>query len=164
MDNVTFFEIQRLWNYLWYIMPVAILIWIAFIRQIIMKIPFGQRPTPNWMLILLFIVFGLTAPFIPVFGKMTTSVDPGGLHVRIAPLMSEKTYTLDEIAEFENETFDAYKDYGGYGIRLWRSEKAYLVSGNTGVKITLTNGKEIMIGSKRPEEFASALEELITNK
>jgi hypothetical protein len=41
---------------------------------------------------------------------------------------------------------------------------AYNVSGNRGVDLRLTNGKSLMIGSQRPEEFALALQTRIAAK
>jgi hypothetical protein len=38
---------------------------------------------------------------------------------------------------------------------------AYTVSGNRGVQIELTSGRKILIGSRRPEELAAAITQIL---
>ena len=55
-------------------------------------------------------------------------------------------------------------DYSGLGIRHGRKGKAYNVSGNRGVQLGLSNGKQLMIGTQRPEELAEALSLVMKGK
>ena len=48
-------------------------------------------------------------------------------------------------------------EYGGWGIRFNKSGKAYTVCGTTGLQISLLNGKEILIGTQRPDPILESL-------
>ena len=50
--------------------------------------------------------------------------------------------------------------YGGWGIKGKSSDRAYSVHGDRGVKIALTDGNQIMIGSQRPGDIKLALDAL----
>jgi hypothetical protein len=54
-------------------------------------------------------------------------------------------------------TYSPLRDYGGWGIRRGAKGKAYNVSGNHGVRLELSDGKRILIGSQRPEELSEAV-------
>ena len=51
-------------------------------------------------------------------------------------------------------------DYGGWGIRWALKGKAYNISGNNGVRLDFYDGKHLLIGSQRSEEFAASIEEI----
>jgi TATA-box binding protein (TBP) (component of TFIID and TFIIIB) len=49
-------------------------------------------------------------------------------------------------------------EYGGWGIRCgWHGKKVYNISGNRGVQLVFKNGKRLLIGSQKPDDFANAL-------
>ena len=50
------------------------------------------------------------------------------------------------------------RDYGGWGIRYGPGGKACNISGKHGVQIELLNGERLLIGSRRSEEFISAIQ------
>ena len=64
----------------------------------------------------------------------------------------------------EASTYSLLKDYGGWGIRYGRKGKAYNVSGNKGVLLTLADGKNGLIGSKNHEVLCSAINERVSLK
>lgn len=49
------------------------------------------------------------------------------------------------------------REYGGWGIRESAAGRAFTISGNEGVQLELRSGKRVLIGSRRAEEFASAI-------
>jgi hypothetical protein len=53
--------------------------------------------------------------------------------------------------------YSSLRDYGGWGIRYGSKGKAYNVSGSRGVRLELSNGKRLLIGSQRPEELSEAV-------
>ena len=57
----------------------------------------------------------------------------------------------------ETITHDIARDYGGYGFRSTRDGKAYVASGSRGVRVTLTGGEKLVVGSERPDELARML-------
>ncbi|MBW8868301.1 MAG: hypothetical protein JF610_13410, partial [Acidobacteria bacterium] len=44
-----------------------------------------------------------------------------------------------------------------WGLRFGRRGRAYSISGNRGVELTLADGRRVMIGSQRADELAAAL-------
>ena len=56
--------------------------------------------------------------------------------------------------------YSPIRDCGGWGVRHYKSGKAYNVSGNRGVVLEFLDGRPILIGSQRPEELAKAIASL----
>ena len=46
-------------------------------------------------------------------------------------------------------------------MRFGRRGRAYNVSGDRGVELTLANGKRVLIGSQRSEELAEAIRRIV---
>jgi len=89
--------------------------------------------------------------------RLVTEVGQGGLVVAMRGLWRSRRVPLDRIRSIEPVAFDAARDYGGYGIRSTRDGKAYIASGERGVRVTLATGEKLVVGSQRPEELAAAL-------
>jgi len=64
---------------------------------------------------------------------------------------------LDEIVSVQADTYVPLAEYGGWGIKGLPSNAALNARGNRGVRLTLRNGKRILIGTQRPDELAAAL-------
>jgi hypothetical protein len=47
--------------------------------------------------------------------------------------------------------------YGGWGIKRGIGGLAYNVSGNQGLQLVLTDGRKILIGTQKPEQFINAM-------
>ena len=55
-------------------------------------------------------------------------------------------------------SYNPIRDYGGWGIRWGTKGKAYNVSGNRGLYLEFSDGKQLLIGLQKPEEFVEALD------
>ena len=60
-------------------------------------------------------------------------------------------------------TYDPIGEYGGWGIKYGKMGKAYNVSGNRGVQLEFADRKSILIGSQKPEQLDSAIEQYLKN-
>jgi len=107
-------------------------------------------------------VVGLFLPAILMVGllRMTTEVTP--THVRIyfgwVPTY-RRAVEIVAIQRLEVVTYRPIADYGGWGIRSGRDgERVLNARGNRGVRLDLSDGTRLLIGSQRPEALASALE------
>jgi hypothetical protein len=49
------------------------------------------------------------------------------------------------------------RDYGGYGIRTGRFGKAYVANGQRGVRLKLTDGTTLVLGSQKSDELVRIL-------
>ena len=162
-----FREVQRFrqwWVWL-LVLFVAGLAWYGGIQQIVLKKPFGNNPAPDSVMIVIWAIFGVLLPALFLSLKLVTDVRSDSLYVRLYPLqfhMHKISYA--EIKTYEIRTYSAMKEYGGYGIRYGAKGKAYNVRGNKGIQFEFIDGKHLLIGTQRPEEFRQALESVMGRK
>jgi hypothetical protein len=90
---------------------------------------------------------------------MTTEVTPTVVRVWFGWVpVYRRVLPTSELCRVEIVTFHPFADYA-WGIRSGRDgERALIARGNRGVRIELTGGSFLVIGSQRPEELAIALE------
>jgi hypothetical protein len=159
-----FKEVQRFrqwWVWLLVLM-VAGISWYGFIQQILLKKPFGNNPAPDTLMIVILAIFGILFPVFFYSIKLITEVRYDGIYVRFFPLQFHSLKILfGDIKNYEIRTYSALKEYGGYGIRLGKKGKAYNVSGNKGIQIEFYDGKQLLVGTQKPEEFLSALASMV---
>lgn len=103
-------------------------------------------------LIILFLVIVL---FVVL--NMKTTITQKSIQLVYFPFVW-KTINIDNIASMEVIN---YGFVGGWGIRLWTSYgTVYNVRGNKGLHIKLKNGKQLVIGTQKPEELENVVEQL----
>jgi hypothetical protein len=130
---------------------LVLLIW-----QVVLGHRWGKEPMSNadvigWTVFLWLIYLRL------ITVRLVTEVRPGELVIALRGLWRTRRVALDRIQSVETITFDALREYGGYGIRSTRSGKAYVAGGSRGVRVTLEGGEKLVVGSERPDELAAAL-------
>ncbi len=155
-----FKEIQK-FRSVWWVMvlvgAVALWIWYGFIQQIILGYPFGTNPGPDWLMWLLWLGIGIGLPWLFYTMHLTTEVHPDHIALNYYPFTTRQI-PLTDIKQHQARTYQAIKEYGGWGLKGWSSDnKAYNVYGNQGVELTLLNGQRVMIGSQKAEELAQAI-------
>ncbi len=136
----------------------AALAWWPFIRQIIGGEPVGQNPAPDWVVWVLWLLFGLGLPFL--FGRirLVLEVTDAEVLIRYRPF-SRRAIALVDIQQIQARQYNAVKEYGGWGVKGWSKEKmAYNLSGDRGVELTLRDGRRVMLGSQRADELAAVIE------
>jgi hypothetical protein len=134
--------------------PGAILVLLVW--QVILGHPWGTKPMSNarvigWTVFLWLVYLRL------VTVRLVTHVGPSELSVGMRGLWRERRIPLNEIKSAKVVTYDAARDYGGYGIRTTRRGKAYIAGGNRGVRLELVKGAAVLVGSARPEELLKAI-------
>jgi hypothetical protein len=145
---------QRRVRILLAIPPAAMLV--ILIWQVILGHPWGTKPVSNasvigWTVFLWLVYLRL------VTVRLVTHVGPGEVTVGMRGLWRERHIPLNEIKTAKVVSYDAARDYGGYGIRMtWRG-KAYIAGGDRGVRLELVKGGAVLIGSARPEELLAAI-------
>jgi len=107
----------------------------------------------------LIMIFSFVVSVWVLYMKLEVRLHYANLQIRLGPIKN-KMIPIDEIVSWKAVEYRPIRDYGGWGIRysFKRRHWAYTMPGNRGVLIGLANGKEIMIGSRRPEQLADALE------
>ncbi len=92
------------------------------------------------------------------FLELRVFVTEEGLYYQFFPIHIKKhVIKFTEIKKIEAVKYRPIIDYGGWGIKHGFNGKAYNVSGNFGVKIYLSNGKNILFGSKKYKKFEKVL-------
>ena len=130
-------------------------------QQLYLRRPFGNHPMSDRGLVIFTIaMLVFVVAMVLLFFKMrlTTRVDAQQIHVRMLPFLNRRI-PLSQVARWEPCTYRPILDYGGWGVRYsWRQKGwAYNIRGNRGLRLELTSGRRLLIGSRRPEEFAAAL-------
>ena len=114
---------------------------------------------PDYMLIWfgpLMLIIILCIPVLMYILRLEVRIDSQAIHVRFFPFL-KRTIILNEIATCQARQYKPLLEFGGWGIRWGPGGKAYNVSGNRGVQLIFTNGKKLLIGSQRADEFESAV-------
>jgi hypothetical protein len=129
----------------------ALLVW-----QVVLGHPWGKAPMSNgnvvgWTIFLWLIYLRL------ITVRLVTEVRGGQLTVAMRGLGRSRRIPLNGIQSVEAIAFEPVRDYGGYGIRRMSGGTAYIGDGSTGVRLTLTGGGKLVIGSNRAEELARVL-------
>ena len=140
------------------VLGVGGLVWWTFIRQIWLGQPVGQNPGPDWLAWLLWVLFGLALPYFFLQSRLILEVTDQSIAIRFYPL-TRRVIALSDIRSVEVRTYNAIKEYGGWGIKGWTGKNvAYNVSGNSGVQLTLRDERKVMLGSQKPQELMAAIE------
>ena len=161
-----YFERQRFrqwWLWMLVLIGPAISVWAIF-QQLVMGSPFGNNPAPDYVLVVLVVIVGGGLPLFMYSTGLDTEVRDCGTCIRFRPFHRKwVVFGFESIQKAEASTYNPLKDYGGWGIRYGRKGKAYNVSGNKGVLLTLRDGKNVLIGSKNHEVLCSAINERLSS-
>jgi hypothetical protein len=131
----------------------------GMIEQLVFGRPWGNKPMSDFALavigpLMILSGFGLFWLFRAM--RLITEVRSDGVYIHFVPLLRD-TILFSNIADCEARTYRPIREYGGWGVRFGWKRKAYNVSGNRGVQLTLKSGKRLLIGSQRSEELAQAI-------
>lgn len=156
--EVQYMRENRIFAVIW--LP-AVIQWVLFVQQIIFGQQVGNQPAPDWFVILLWVLLGWGLPLMYFVTRLVTEVTTDEIVVRYIPFLTRKI-AVDEIESAEATLYRPIMNYGGWGIRgITSNKRAYNVTGNRGVLLTLRNGKEVLIGSQRESELARAIQAVI---
>ncbi len=123
-------------------------------RGRIWSFEFGLGLSLGLVLLMIVIIFLL---------HMTTEVTPSELRVWFGWLPTyRRVVPVDTVRSVEVVTYRPIADYGFWGIRSGRDgERALIARGNRGVRLELTDGSKLLVGSQRPELLAAAIDRLL---
>ncbi len=154
--------------------------------QLVLGIPFGDKPISNTGLILftLFVVVLILLANLLVFkSKLITVIDKEAIRFRYPPMINKERIIRKEFIEkFIVRKYKPLAEYGGYGIKKRRlrysvndkdrpvgvqrtrfkkiKSTAYTMNGKYGLQLYLKDGKELLIGTQRPEAIKRAMEKM----
>jgi len=163
------FKEQQRFTQTWFILILIIAVAIplgigvyGIIKQLIYKIPFGDKPMSDIGLI--FFTFSmLLVTFLIFYIKLITRIDEKGIHYQFFPFhFSMKTISWDNVHKVGVRTYLPISEFGGWGLRGGfffnkGKEKAINVYGNIGIQLVLKNEKKLLIGTQKKEEVIQIL-------
>jgi hypothetical protein len=118
---------------------------------------------PHGIVFSLEIALGMALPVVLVVGflRMTTEVTPTDLRVWFGWVPTyRRIVPIGTIVRLEVVSYRPLADYWGWGIRSGTDgERVLNARGNRGVRIELSDGTRLLVGSQRPEALAIALEQ-----
>ena len=88
---------------------------------------------------------------------LRTEVRADRVVIRYHPVR-RRTIRFRDITDCESRSYQAIPEFGGWGVRGKRADRAYTFRGDQGVQLTLSNGKRVLIGSERPDDLAAAIQ------
>jgi hypothetical protein len=120
-------------------------------------------PGPNWNIeVPLPLLAGLGIPAVLILGvlHMTTEVTPDACRVWFGWLPTyRRAIPLSSIKAVEIVTYNAWREHGFWGLRVTRDgERVLTARGDRAVRVHLTDGGRVLIGTQRPEELAGVLD------
>lgn len=109
---------------------------------------------------LAFCLLAVVTVFLFALLRMTTEVSPTDVHVWFGWLpIYHRRVAAGAIVRLEVVSYRPIFDHGGWGIRISRDgERVLSAKGNRGVRLELSDGSRLLIGSQQPEALARALE------
>tara|TARA_B100001750_G_scaffold192687_1_gene163485 strand:+ start:680 stop:1189 length:510 start_codon:yes stop_codon:yes gene_type:complete len=160
-DTPLYSEKQRFRHWWIWVLALAAPAWLLAIifQQILLNSPSSSVVITN-LTLLLGLVLSSAIPIFLYFTGLDTEVRSEGIYIRFRPF-HRAWIVLDfkNIQQIESVTYSPLKEYGGWGIRYGKKGKAYNVSGNRGVYLTLREGTNILIGSQNSDALCSVITE-----
>lgn len=173
MNRIYFREEQRytqwwVWLLILFTFAVSVLpLWYGVYVQTVEGRPWGTSPiTTDKLIVVSIIITVLVSAIVVLFvlQKLETEVSTEGLRFRFYPFIRKwKIIKPSQIQEFSVGTYTPVSTYGGWGVRHGgkKAGKAYTISGNIGLKLTLTDGSKILIGTKRKDALKYAMDKML---
>ena len=108
-------------------------------------------------------IFAILLPFLIIFiiqkNQLTLRINDEGISYRYFPFQyKQRNHLWDTIDQAHIRKFDAFSEYGGYGVkhRLWFNlkDKAYILNDKSkGLQIVFKNGKKLLFSSNKIDEL-----------
>jgi len=148
-EKILFKEEQSMRQWWLWLLLFGILAFFIYgdIQQIVFKVPFGNKPAPDMVLIITTIgMLGLCYFFYQL--KLITTITEEYIHIKYSFLVDKKVKWKD----IKQATIIQY-GFVGYGLRLsFKHGTVYNASGNKGLQIQSKYGK-FVVGTQKPEEL-----------
>jgi hypothetical protein len=167
MNTIDFKETQRfkIW---WAWLAVAalnILFIYAIMQQLVLGKPFGSKPAPGYILVIVEL-FLLLLLFFLMSIKLKTRITDAGIYYRFYPFQfKETTIEWHELRDAYMRQYNSFLEFGGWGIRYGRPNVGRAIntsaSCSEGLQLQFADGKLLLIGTRRPQEIQEIIDEVM---
>lgn len=169
--NTAFYEVQRFRQWwLWVVIGLTtagmlLFIATAFYNQIILGVPYGDKPmTDEYLIITTIACVAIMIGVVVVMyvAKLEVKVDHHGITYRFTPFIPGWRFIgKEQITEWIVKTYLP----PGYGIRPGFRFTTFNTSGNVGLELRLSGKKRrLRFGTQRPEELRAAMESMFNRE
>ncbi len=163
-----FNEVQRFriwWAWLG-VAALNILFLYAIVQQLILGKPFGEKPAPDFVLILIELLL-LALLYFLVSIRLYTKINAAGISYRFHPFhRRERFISWNELSEAYMRPYNSLLEYGGRGIRVGSPKTGNAIntsqSANRGLQLRFREGRLLLIGTAKPDELERFLEQINT--
>lgn len=130
---------------------------VGIYRQIILGIPFGDNPMPDFgLFIFLAVMIGMLVFFRSI--RLITDIDDESVRMQFIPFFVKKSLKWADIKSIEVVRYG----FVGYGIRLGSKYGiVYNTNGRDGIAIVTNKGRKFVIGTQNKEEVKRVIERLM---
>lgn len=163
-SSILFKEKQRFRQ--WWIFLILIgmdgLFLFGVFTQVMGGQPFGDKPMSDTGLLTI-TGFLLLLTLLFISSRLDTIIREDGIYVRFFPFhLKFKYFPWENLAKTYVRSYSPIAEYGGWGLRLgiFGKGRAYNVSGNKGLQLEFSDGKRLLIGTRKPDELKKALDRI----
>ncbi len=144
------------------ILMLSAFIWWGTYRQLFLDISFGSQVPPDWVLVIIWIIFGLIAPATLIMIRLSVEVLTSEIRFRFSPFQTSfQSFKLDQIESLEVTDIRPIVDFGGLGVRFGSKGKGYIMGGRKALQLKLKNQiKPIFITTNNPSLIVEAVKKL----
>lgn len=88
-------------------------------------------------------------------------IEKEGINVQFFPFhLKPNVYLWADIESVEVRKYKPLREFGGWGIKGTKSNRAFNVSGDMGLQITFKSGRKLLVGTSQPQKLEVALLEI----
>ncbi|MFY7848040.1 MAG: DUF6141 family protein [Bacteroidia bacterium] len=130
--------------------------------QWILGEPWGNNPSPDWLMALILLLLLATAILMFTL-RLDSELSEKGIRYRLFPLQrSFREIPWSAVQQAGVRKYRPIAEYGGWGIRGLPKSKNRAVSlrGDYGIQLVLKDGRKLLIGTARELEMKQAIEHL----
>lgn len=147
MKNIVFSEDQKFDNkWLW--IAIGVVMIIPVILALLVKKG-----------IMISVLIAIPVLILLLLMRLKTEIGEEGIIVKFFPvIILNKLIKWEDIEQIYIRKYKPIAEYGGWGLRIsYKHGLAYNVKGNKGIQIIFKDGKQLLIGTQKPEAAAVAI-------
>ena len=158
--DILFLEIQKFTQtWIWVLLSAATVVTVVSQYVSLRRLPATGSALKRRVLLVLPLCLLTGVWALMLMSRLETKVRPDGLFVRFVPFQfRQQQIDLKDVTSVQAVQVSPVTMYGGWGMRFGAGGRAYLVSGNDGVRIDYRDGRHLFIGSAKAEQLQKAIE------
>ncbi|AFM05093.1 hypothetical protein Fleli_2739 [Bernardetia litoralis DSM 6794] len=125
-----------------------VMAFICFVVSLVTLVSLMQEKLNSINLITAFSTAGVLI-LITALLNLKTKVFAESIKITMFPFLINKTIKKEDILKVEDVKYNPILNWGGWGIKINFKGIAYNMYGNRGVKLTMKNGRIILLGSQK---------------